>query len=312
MTLFVSVVIPTHNPRRDFMERVIGALRGQTLPNSQWELVLVDNASNEPLADQYDLSWHPSAQHLRENKLGLTPARLAGISRSSGEIVVFVDDDNVLYPDYLEKSARLADDFPFIGIWGGQVFPEFEEPDNFYARNFAAMFTARSFTSNKWTNRKRDYEIMPIGAGLCVRRNVLRKYGEICARDPRRQMLDRTGDRLLTCGDLDMVFTACDLGYGKGLFHELKLTHLIPKKRLCEEFVVGNAEGNQYSAAIQNFLIDGSLPDSPRRFTQRLGRLYRLASKSSLDRKIQLAEERGQRLAVRDMTKWGWIGPNNA
>lgn len=304
----ISLFIPAHNPRPDFMRRVLGALRDQTLDKSRWELALVDNRSEKPIAALYDLSWHPKARHVREEKLGLTPARLAGIRDTSADLVVMVDDDNVLFPDYLENVIKLAAEYPFIGVWGGQIFAEFEDPNNYFAKNFPSSYTARSFSRNLWTNQSRDYAVMPIGAGLCARRSVLQRYAEICEADLRRQVLDRTGTRLLTCGDLDIVFTACDMGYGKALFHELKLTHLIPRERLCEAFIVGNAEGNQYSATFQNFLIDGTLPSSHRTLLQQAGRLYRLARQSPMGRKTVLAEERGRRLAVAELEKLGWLG----
>src|ERR1022692_4717847 len=97
-----SVIICTHNPRPDYLRRTLDALKAQTLPKEQWELLLIDNASKEPLADTWDLSWHPQARHIREEALGLTRARLCGISQSKGELLVFVDDDNVLSADYLE------------------------------------------------------------------------------------------------------------------------------------------------------------------------------------------------------------------
>jgi hypothetical protein len=303
----ISVFIPTHNPRLDFMRRVLGALRDQTLDKSRWELALVDNRSEKPIAPLFDLSWHPAACHVREEKLGLTPARLAGIRATRADLVVMVDDDNVLFPDYLEKVIKLAAGFPFIGVWGGQVFAEFEDPNSYFAKNFPSSYTARSFSRNLWTNQKRDYTVMPIGAGLCARRAVLQRYAQICEADPRRQVLDRTGTRLLTCGDLDIVFTACDMGYGKALFHELKLAHLIPMKRLCEAFILGNAEGNQYSATLQNFLIDGTLPSFHRTLLQQVGWLYRLARRDPMGRKTVLAEERGRKLAVADVQKLGWL-----
>jgi glycosyltransferase involved in cell wall biosynthesis len=41
----ISAVICTHNPRRDYLERTLQALKSQTLPLPDWELVIVDNAS---------------------------------------------------------------------------------------------------------------------------------------------------------------------------------------------------------------------------------------------------------------------------
>src|SRR5687768_16787095 len=72
----LSVIICSHNPRREYLDRVLGALRGQTLPQSQWEVLVVDSASREPLQERVGLEWHPSARIVREDEPGLTRARL--------------------------------------------------------------------------------------------------------------------------------------------------------------------------------------------------------------------------------------------
>src|SRR5712692_6587062 len=126
--LQASVIICTHNPRPHYLCRVLGALRAQTLPLDQWELLLIDNASQEPLtATNWDLSWHPRARHVREEELGLAPARLRGVREAATEMLVFVDDDNLLAPDYLEQALRIKREWPMLGVWGcGVASPEFE------------------------------------------------------------------------------------------------------------------------------------------------------------------------------------------
>ncbi len=144
MTPVISVVIPTHNPRADYLARVIDALREQTLSKDLWELVIVDNGSRVPLRaarpkDQktkrqkdsdteqtIDLSWHPQARIVREERLGLTFARLRGFAETTGEVIVLVDDDNVLAPDYLEQVVRIAAKHPFLGVWSGNITLELE------------------------------------------------------------------------------------------------------------------------------------------------------------------------------------------
>ena len=103
----LSVIICTHNPRCDYLRRCIEALREQRLPYNQWELVVVDNRSDAPLADRLDLSWHPDFHNVREETLGLTAARLRGIRETTGDLLVFVDDDNVLDVDFLEIALRI-------------------------------------------------------------------------------------------------------------------------------------------------------------------------------------------------------------
>jgi len=111
----LSVIICTHNPRPDYFERCLGALKAQTLPWNQWELIVVDNRSDKPVATRIDLSWHRNSRIVREERLGLTPARLCGIQSSKAELLVFVDDDNVLDHDFLEEVLRVADEKPFLG-----------------------------------------------------------------------------------------------------------------------------------------------------------------------------------------------------
>ena len=123
-----SVIICTHNPRADYLQRVLEALRSQTLPQARWELLLVDNASRERLSGAWELFWHSQARILHEPQIGLTHARLRGISESTGDLLVFVDDDNVLAADYLANALALASAWPNLGAFGASISAEFETP----------------------------------------------------------------------------------------------------------------------------------------------------------------------------------------
>src|ERR1039457_2192213 len=98
MQVLLSVILCTHSPRSNYIRRRLEGLKAQTLPKDQWELLLIDNASEVLLANVLDISWHPLARHVREDELGSTPARLRGIRESKGELLAFADDDNVLAP----------------------------------------------------------------------------------------------------------------------------------------------------------------------------------------------------------------------
>src|ERR1700749_4522865 len=124
----ISVITCAHNSKPDNLEQTLAALKSQTLGTEHWEYLLIDNGSDEPLAARVDLSWHPHGRHIREDNLGLTHARLRGISESRGEVLVFVDDDNVLDIDYLEQVIALSKQHQMIGAWSGQCRPVFDEP----------------------------------------------------------------------------------------------------------------------------------------------------------------------------------------
>lgn len=194
----LSVIICTHNPRFEYFDRVLNALKGQTLPLEQWELVIIDNASVEPLCERVDLNWHPHARHLREDRLGLTPARLCGIQSVQAEVMVFVDDDNVLESDYLEIVLRISQEWSMLGAWGGQTIPEFEEQPPDWTKPYWGYLAIREFDRDKWSNLLHQNETTPCGAGLCIRKVVANKYLKLAHNDPKRMNLDRKGAVILS------------------------------------------------------------------------------------------------------------------
>ncbi|MBA3257108.1 MAG: glycosyltransferase, partial [Pyrinomonadaceae bacterium] len=204
---------------------------------------------------------HPQARHIREEELGLTPARLRGIQESTGEILVFVDDDNVLDADYLEWVVRLADDWPMIGAFGGQVRPEFEEEPPEWTREYWQRLAIREFKQDKWSNVPGLDDTTPYGAGLCVRQRVAGEYLAYHVNGKRKFVLDRAGASLLSAGDVDLAATACDIGLGNGLFTSLKLTHLIPRERVEENYLLRLLEAQAFSGIVlSSFRSHGATP----------------------------------------------------
>ena len=159
----LSIIICTHNPRPRYFGRCLSALEAQTLPRDEWEFLLVDNDSAPDSAPQPDLSWHPHARSVFEGTLGLTSARLRGIREARGDLLVFVDDDNVLDADFLEAARRIARERPFLGSWSGQCRPEFEEPPPEWTRRYWGNLVIREFDRDVWSNLPRLPDSMPCG-----------------------------------------------------------------------------------------------------------------------------------------------------
>jgi glycosyltransferase involved in cell wall biosynthesis len=245
-----SVIICAHNPRPHYLTRVLNALRDQSLSKSDWELLLIDNCSSQPLVMTYDLSWHPGARHILEKRLGLTQARLAGIRRAEAGLIIFVDDDNVLQPNYLENALRIAEAFPQMGAFGGAITGEFETPVPDWAEPYLEGLCIKDLTRDIWSNVYGWSDANPYGAGMCVRRVVAQTYERKCAEQLMNAELDRVGNRLTSAGDLDLAWTALDLGFGVGRFRDLRLLHLIPKERLSEDYLIRLHAGFSYSNTI--------------------------------------------------------------
>lgn len=291
----LSVAICTHNPRPDYLARTVGALRQQTLSTEQWELLIIDNQSSPAI--EVDLAWHPRSRILREDALGLTPARLRAFRESVAPVVVLVDDDNVLAPDYLERSAAIGESWPQLGAWGGQTIAEFEETPAEWAKPYLWL-AIREFDRDHWANVPFVGDAMPFGAGICVRRAVADAYAQLIQNDPSRKALDRTGNKLLGCGDTDLVLTAYDHGYGTGMFTALKLTHLIPKGRVQEDYLLRLVESTTYSVTLLKALRGHSPTVSSR--AQKLLEWYQSLRLDERTRRFEQARKRGFEAAVTD------------
>jgi glycosyltransferase involved in cell wall biosynthesis len=298
----VSVVICSHNPIKLYISRVLDALKNQTLSYDKWELIIIDNASNTPISSETNIDWHPNGKHIVEPTLGLTHARQTGVKISCADIIVFVDDDNILDYDYLENVLAISLDNPNIGAWGGQIHAEYEIPPEAWAKNYLWMLAIRELKIDRWSNIPYCYDSAPCGAGLCVKRSVAEEYSTLLKSSPERQNLDRKGQSLMSCGDVDLACTACDIGLGTGVFTCLELTHIIPAKRLQQDYLLRLAEANGYSTVIVESLR-GKFPAPTSRITPigKLRKIYQGFRTPPIERLFSAAFERGHNRALQEV-----------
>jgi glycosyltransferase involved in cell wall biosynthesis len=260
----ISVIVCTHNPRLDYLRRAIGGLKGQTLSPEQWELLLIDNASDEPLKSTCDLSWHPLARHVQEEKLGLTAARLHGIKESRGELLVFVDDDNVLASDFLEQAMATAARYSHLGAFGaGMIRPEFATQPPPEVVDLLGLLALRTVPEVRWSNHYGDWRTIPWGAGLCVTREVANEYLELLKHIADTATIDRNGEYLYSGGDDLFSWVSVRLGKGFGLLPNLTVTHLIPAERLTRRYFLRLLRDKSMSSAIIRYHLSGAKPKRP-------------------------------------------------
>lgn len=252
MSVDLSAVVCTHNPRDDHLRRTLSGLRRQTLDDDQWELLIVDNASDTSLADEIDVSWHPNGRIVREDRVGLTYARLRSFHEAEAPLMVYIDDDNVLDPAYLERVIELFRGHPEIGALGGKSLPEYEgNPPNWFdevGMDLGCRDLGDDVQIASWeevpVNERTYPECAPIGSGLAIRKEAYQAYVESAARDARRTALGRAGESLASGEDNDIVMTLLEEGWTVGYFPSLKLTHLIPEERVTPSYLAEMAESS--------------------------------------------------------------------
>jgi glycosyltransferase involved in cell wall biosynthesis len=216
------------------------------------------------LATHVDLSWHRQARHIRENELGLIPARLHGIKAASGGLLVFVDDDNVLSTDYLERAAAIPKAYPHIGVFGaGVVTPEFEAEPSSDVKPFMQMLALRTVSETCWTNHLSDYSCAPFGAGLCVPARIAADFRKLALDLPFTDVIGRRGQSLF-CGD-DDLFSWLSVGphIGYGIFPELRLLHLISRERVHPNYLTALIYGHTFSHTVVYHMTQGRRSKRP-------------------------------------------------
>jgi glycosyltransferase involved in cell wall biosynthesis len=297
--LELSVIICSHNPRAPYLRRVLDALREQTLPRESWELLLVDNASRNPLATSVDIAWHPNGRHILETELGLAPARRRSMREASSDVYVFVDDDNVLDSNYLSEAVKIKRSWPLLGVWGsGTTVGEFETPPPKYLEKYLSCLALRHTKTTHWANVFPCLEATPWGAGLCVRASVARAYCDHCDQTA-IQVTGRLGNNLLSGDDVEISWVACGLGLGMGTFPELKVIHLIPKERLRDDYIVKIIEGTALSDHLLAFKWRHEIPHSLFSIGIALPTVKNILFSHGIDRRIYLARLRARMRARR-------------
>ncbi|MGA8755867.1 MAG: glycosyltransferase family A protein [Stellaceae bacterium] len=113
----VSVIIPTHNRAAMLPRAIESAKRAGT----DLEIIVVDDASTDEtqalFRDRKDLIY------LRmEQNVGQARARNAGITRSSGEYIAFLDDDDLRLPNSLDMQATMLAKDRNLGFVYGPVY----------------------------------------------------------------------------------------------------------------------------------------------------------------------------------------------
>lgn len=218
--------------------------------------------------------------------------------------MVFVDDDNVLAEDYLLRALQIGQEWPTLGTWGsGTIVPEFELKPADHLKPYLTRLALRENPKAYWSNVLPCNEATPAGAGMCVRASVANEYRHLHNSET-IQLTDRRGVALVGHGDYEIAYVGCSLGFGMGVFPELRMTHLIPKERVSDEYFLRLAEGNQISGALLNYKWLGTRPLNPFSARGILSMFKSVVITGGFDRRHYLAEVRGRIMAQRALAKY--------
>lgn len=279
----IEVCICTHNPRPEILELTLKSLAAQDADPRQFSLLIVDNASTPPLEPSLLKPLEGSgikARMVSEPTPGLSRARLKAIAETTCDWVLFLDDDNELYPDYLSTGLNVIDTVPELGCFGGKlILPEYIKPSRLY-RPFLPYLAIKDCGDEVMTDRT-DYwgPWEPPGAGSYVHRRLLEHYRDRAAKDEQFFALGRTGKKsVASCEDSLMMRGAVELGLYCSYQPGLKIIHHISPHRLDLRYLMKLMYGFGVSIATCELLLN-SKKETPEEYRS-LGALINLCKRT--------------------------------
>ena len=109
--LAISIITPAHDVA-PFVADAVASARAQDHP--AWEMILVDDGSRDGTARAAERAAEgdPRIRILRQAKAGVSAARNAGIAAARGRALLFLDADDWLAPDALQRLGAALDRAP--------------------------------------------------------------------------------------------------------------------------------------------------------------------------------------------------------
>ena len=155
----ISIIVPVYNVEI-YIRECLNSILTQTMRD--FELILVDDGSTDNSGDICEefKAMDKRIKVFHKENGGLSSARNKGLDEASGEYVCFVDSDDVIRSDYLEKlyEAVVSDD-------SDMAFCDIEAPrlsDAKLKNNFTFKMT--SYDAKKWLydDRTKEYVLMVV------------------------------------------------------------------------------------------------------------------------------------------------------
>jgi glycosyltransferase involved in cell wall biosynthesis len=113
----ISVIIPVYNGA-PYLAEAIESVLTQTQPPA--EIIVVDDGSTDDSA-KIARTYGPPIRCLQQAKSGQSAARNRGIEQAAGDLLAFLDADDLWLPDKLEHQTAALSTTPYPDMVFGQV-----------------------------------------------------------------------------------------------------------------------------------------------------------------------------------------------
>lgn len=126
-TPLISIVMPTYN-RVNYIAETIESIQGQTYVH--WELLIIDDGSSDNTDEVVNMINDSRINYCREERIGMEKARNKGLEMAKGDLVAFIDSDDLWASTKLEKQVDAFNNYPkaFFCLTSGYEFSQPGKP----------------------------------------------------------------------------------------------------------------------------------------------------------------------------------------
>jgi glycosyltransferase involved in cell wall biosynthesis len=131
-TPLVTIIMPTYNRARLIAES-IGSVRSQTYSN--WELVIIDDGSEDDTEEVVKSIGDDRVSFCKAGRIGIGgKIKNIGLEKANGQLIAFIDSDDLWARTKLEKQVAALAEFPEAGfcLTGGYNFRAAGSPTEFF------------------------------------------------------------------------------------------------------------------------------------------------------------------------------------
>lgn len=180
---FVSFIIPVYNLKEVELENCISTVVNQTIDRSRYEIIIVDDGSNNGIEKLCDsLGERSEATVIHQRNQGLAVARNSGMKASRGKWIVHVDGDDWIEADLVESLMAFENKDADIVVWG-YVIKNGSKKQELLLKNKSAFDEDYPLIRDAVLSSILDYDssfsalALNTSWGKAYRREFIEKYG---------------------------------------------------------------------------------------------------------------------------------------
>lgn len=222
----LTVAICTHNRSALLRETLESMTRLRVPDGLAWELLVVDNASEDDTATALaEFEERLPLRTLFEPRPGKSFAANRAVEEARARLIVWTDDDVRVDPDWLDAYHRAAARHPDVGIFGGPIDPWFEgTPPAWLEGAYPEVANAYAALDLGPEEVELTVERYPYGANMALRRPLHRRVPFDTRIGPRPRSLMR--------GEEKLVLQTLLAEGARGVWvPEARVRHFIPRER---------------------------------------------------------------------------------